>query len=97
MLYKVLLVLEHLKTKRVAAIIYIGTSVAYSVLFYSFFYRFLEGLALDRDMLKLELGLFCVPCSIREMCGTEDVDISYRHFKAFYELFTAIDKLTVDS
>jgi aspartyl aminopeptidase len=31
------------------------------------------------------------------MCGTEDVDISYRHFKAFYELFTTIDKLSVDS
>lgn len=35
--------------------------------------------------------------SVREMCGTEDVDISYRHFKAFYELFTTIDKLSVDS
>lgn len=35
--------------------------------------------------------------SVREMCGTEDVDLSYRHFKAFYELFTTIDKLTVDS
>jgi hypothetical protein len=31
-------------------------------------------------------------CSVREICGAEDVDIGYRHFKAFYELFSAIDK-----
>jgi len=35
--------------------------------------------------------------SIREMCGTEDVDISYCHFKAFFELFTTIDQLAIDS
>lgn len=37
-------------------------------------------------------------CSIREMCGTEDVDIAYNHFKAFYQIFTTIDKqLSVDA
>lgn len=36
--------------------------------------------------------------SVREICGTGDVDISYRHFKAFYELFTMIDaQLSIDS
>jgi aspartyl aminopeptidase len=36
--------------------------------------------------------------SIREMCGTEDVDIAYNHFKAFYQIFTTIDKqLSVDA
>eukprot|EP00899_Mesostigma_viride_P016728 jgi/Mesvir1/25056/Mv11900-RA.1 len=35
--------------------------------------------------------------SVREMCGTEDIDIGYRHFKAFYRNFTRIDKqLVVD-
>jgi hypothetical protein len=37
-------------------------------------------------------------CSIREMCGTEDVDIAYNHFKAFYQIFTTVDKqLSVDA
>lgn len=36
--------------------------------------------------------------SVREVCGTEDIDIAYRHFKAFYESFSSIDrKLTVDN
>ncbi|KAJ7556735.1 hypothetical protein O6H91_05G096000 [Diphasiastrum complanatum] len=30
--------------------------------------------------------------SVREMCGTQDVNIAYRHFRAFYELFSSIDK-----
>nr|CAB3475562.1 unnamed protein product [Digitaria exilis] len=35
--------------------------------------------------------------SIREMCGKEDVDTTYRHFKAFFEMFSDIDrKLNVD-
>ncbi|KAJ7970565.1 Aspartyl aminopeptidase [Quillaja saponaria] len=35
--------------------------------------------------------------SIREICGKEDVDIAYKHFKAFYQTFSSIDKkLTVD-
>ncbi|KAL9419276.1 hypothetical protein AB3S75_037102 [Citrus x aurantiifolia] len=35
--------------------------------------------------------------SVREICGTEDIDIAYRHFKAFYESFSSIDKkLIVD-
>ncbi|KAK7279550.1 hypothetical protein RJT34_24603 [Clitoria ternatea] len=35
--------------------------------------------------------------SIREICGKEDIDIAYRHFKAFYHSFSNIDKtLTVD-
>jgi len=29
--------------------------------------------------------------SVREMCGTDDVETSYKHFKAFFESFTAID------
>lgn len=37
-------------------------------------------------------------CSIREICGKEDIDIAYKHFKAFYQNFSSIDKmLTVDS
>lgn len=36
--------------------------------------------------------------SIREICGKEDIDIAYKHFKAFYQNFSSIDKmLTVDS
>ncbi|XP_020229738.1 probable aspartyl aminopeptidase [Cajanus cajan] len=36
--------------------------------------------------------------SIREICGKEDIDIAYKHFKAFYQSFSSIDKmLTVDS
>lgn len=35
--------------------------------------------------------------SVREMCGKEDVVIAYRHFKAFYQTFSSIDKkLKVD-
>lgn len=35
--------------------------------------------------------------SVREICGTEDIDIAYRHFKAFYSSFSSVDrKLTVD-
>ncbi|KAL6545433.1 hypothetical protein OROGR_009307 [Orobanche gracilis] len=35
--------------------------------------------------------------SVREVCGKEDVDIAYRHFKAFYKTFSSIDKkLNVD-
>jgi aspartyl aminopeptidase len=31
------------------------------------------------------------------MCGKEDVDTTYRHFKAFFEMFSDIDKkLNVD-
>ncbi|OMO69157.1 Peptidase M18 [Corchorus capsularis] len=35
--------------------------------------------------------------SVREVCGKEDIDIAYKHFKAFYETFSSIDrKLIVD-
>ncbi|KAI5067876.1 hypothetical protein GOP47_0016221 [Adiantum capillus-veneris] len=35
--------------------------------------------------------------SVREICGTGDIDISYNHFKAFYELFHSIDcQLVID-
>lgn len=35
--------------------------------------------------------------SIREICGKEDVEIAYKHFKAFYHHFSSIDKkLNVD-
>ncbi|XVE90869.1 hypothetical protein DITRI_Ditri20bG0110700 [Diplodiscus trichospermus] len=35
--------------------------------------------------------------SVREVCGKEDVDIAYKHFKAFYQTFSSIDrKLIVD-
>ncbi|KAL3649678.1 hypothetical protein CASFOL_006081 [Castilleja foliolosa] len=35
--------------------------------------------------------------SVREVCAKEDVDIAYRHFKAFYKTFSSIDKkLNVD-
>ncbi|KAL6518323.1 hypothetical protein OROMI_034024 [Orobanche minor] len=35
--------------------------------------------------------------SVREVCGKDDVDIAYRHFKAFYKTFSSIDKrLNVD-
>ncbi|KAF7820370.1 putative aspartyl aminopeptidase [Senna tora] len=30
--------------------------------------------------------------SIREICGKEDIDIAYKHFKAFYQTFSSIDK-----
>ncbi|XP_024535841.1 probable aspartyl aminopeptidase isoform X2 [Selaginella moellendorffii] len=30
--------------------------------------------------------------SIREMCGTQDIDTAYKHFKAFYRTFTSIDQ-----
>ncbi|XP_071734642.1 probable aspartyl aminopeptidase [Rutidosis leptorrhynchoides] len=35
--------------------------------------------------------------SVREICGKEDVDIAYNHFKAFYQTFSSVDqKLNVD-
>ncbi|GKA20743.1 probable aspartyl aminopeptidase [Tanacetum coccineum] len=35
--------------------------------------------------------------SVREVCGKEDVDIAYKHFKAFYQTFSSVDKkLNVD-
>ncbi|TVU37007.1 hypothetical protein EJB05_18970, partial [Eragrostis curvula] len=35
--------------------------------------------------------------SVREMCGKEDIDTTYMHFKAFFEMFSDIDrKLSVD-
>ncbi|KAM7463808.1 hypothetical protein LguiA_031929 [Lonicera macranthoides] len=35
--------------------------------------------------------------SVREICGKEDVDIAYKHFKAFYQTFSSVDsKLKVD-
>jgi aspartyl aminopeptidase len=35
--------------------------------------------------------------SVREMCSTEDVDITFRHFRAFFQHFTSIDEqLRVD-
>ncbi|XP_055830908.1 probable aspartyl aminopeptidase isoform X3 [Solanum dulcamara] len=35
--------------------------------------------------------------SVREVCGKEDVDSAYEHFKAFYQSFSSIDrKLSVD-
>ncbi|XP_010423546.1 PREDICTED: probable aspartyl aminopeptidase [Camelina sativa] len=35
--------------------------------------------------------------SVREICGTDDIDIAYRHFKAFYRSFSSVDrKLVVD-
>ncbi|KAL4182573.1 hypothetical protein AMTRI_Chr11g150770 [Amborella trichopoda] len=30
--------------------------------------------------------------SVREICGREDVDTAYKHFKAFFEMFSSIDK-----
>ena len=36
--------------------------------------------------------------SIREMCGADDVEIAYRHFRAFFSLFSEIDDtLEVDT
>lgn len=35
--------------------------------------------------------------SIREICGKEDIDTSYQHFKAFFQSFSSIDRrLSVD-
>ncbi|XP_068658304.1 probable aspartyl aminopeptidase isoform X2 [Aristolochia californica] len=35
--------------------------------------------------------------SVREMCGKEDIDTAYQHFKAFYSSFSSVDKkLSVD-
>ncbi|PON70672.1 Peptidase M [Trema orientale] len=35
--------------------------------------------------------------SVREICGKEDIDYAYQHFKAFYQTFSNIDrKLNVD-
>ncbi|KAE8038788.1 hypothetical protein FH972_011262 [Carpinus fangiana] len=51
------------------------------------------------------VGIRTVDCGIaqlsmhsaREICGKEDVDIAYKHFKAFYQTFSSIDrKLKVD-
>jgi len=33
---------------------------------------------------------------VREMCGTEDIDICFRHFTAFYKNFSAVDTVAVD-
>ncbi|XP_062091797.1 probable aspartyl aminopeptidase [Humulus lupulus] len=30
--------------------------------------------------------------SVREICGKEDIDIAYQHFKAFYNTFSSIDR-----
>lgn len=41
---------------------------------------------------------FYLDCSIREICAKEDIDIAYKHFKAFYQSFSSVDKmLTVDT
>ncbi|XP_022135157.1 probable aspartyl aminopeptidase isoform X2 [Momordica charantia] len=34
--------------------------------------------------------------SIREVCGVDDVDYSYQHFKAYFEEFSALDTIKVD-
>jgi aspartyl aminopeptidase len=35
--------------------------------------------------------------SVREMCGTEDIDICFKHFTAFYKNFSKVDEtVTVD-
>ena len=35
--------------------------------------------------------------SVREMCGTEDIDICFKHFTAFYKNFSKVDAtVTVD-
>ncbi|XP_048325454.2 probable aspartyl aminopeptidase isoform X1 [Ziziphus jujuba] len=35
--------------------------------------------------------------SVREICGKDDIDFAYKHFKAFYQTFSSIDgKLKVD-
>jgi aspartyl aminopeptidase len=34
--------------------------------------------------------------SVREMCGTEDIEICYKHFRAFFENFAAIDAKMAD-
>uniref|UniRef100_A0A7C8ZNI9 aspartyl aminopeptidase n=1 Tax=Opuntia streptacantha TaxID=393608 RepID=A0A7C8ZNI9_OPUST len=56
-------------------------------------------------ILATGIGIRTVDCgiaqlsmhSVREICGTEDVDIAYKHFKAFYRIFSSIDKkLVVD-
>jgi hypothetical protein len=35
--------------------------------------------------------------SIREMCGTDDVETAYAHFRAFFETFTATDRSVLKS
>lgn len=36
--------------------------------------------------------------SIREMCGTVDLELGYKHFLAFFEIFSEVDRtLDVDS
>ncbi|KAI3799625.1 hypothetical protein L1987_34924 [Smallanthus sonchifolius] len=49
------------------------------------------------------IGIRTVDCGIlqlsmhREICGKEDIDIAYNHFKAFYQTFSSVDrKLNVD-
>jgi aspartyl aminopeptidase len=34
--------------------------------------------------------------SVREMCGTEDIEICYKHFRAFFENFASIDAKMAD-
>jgi hypothetical protein len=29
--------------------------------------------------------------SVREMCGAEDINTAFRHFRAFFQEFTSID------
>ncbi|CAH9097269.1 unnamed protein product [Cuscuta europaea] len=57
-------------------------------------------------ILASRVGIRTVDCgiaqlsmhSVREMCGKEDIDIAYKHFKAFYQTFSSIDrKLHVDA
>ncbi|VFQ80278.1 unnamed protein product [Cuscuta campestris] len=56
-------------------------------------------------ILASKVGIRTVDCgiaqlsmhSVREICGKEDIDIAYKHFKAFYQTFSSIDKkLNVD-
>ncbi|CAM8886965.1 unnamed protein product [Rhodiola kirilowii] len=36
--------------------------------------------------------------SVRELCGKDDIDTAYKHFKAFYQSFSSVDrKLNVDT
>ncbi|MQL96281.1 hypothetical protein Taro_028956 [Colocasia esculenta] len=50
------------------------------------------------DLVTSEFDIILItPCSVREICGKEDVDIAYKHFKAFFQSFSSIDKkLKVD-
>ncbi|CAL5322177.1 unnamed protein product [Camellia sinensis] len=54
--------------------------------------------AVDCGIAQLSMHRFVkTKVNIREICGKEDVDIAYKHFKAFYQTFSSIDrKLNVD-